>query len=78
MLPDDGQEPRFAQLYIHDPATENTARFKNMSLPSNLSNKQTIIIRNTLEKLQELLKDVNPLVKDLLHVCELLDDENFH
>ena len=75
MLPDDGQEPRFAQLYIHDPATENTARFKNMSLPSNLSNKQTIIIRNTLEKLQELLKDVNPFVKDLLHVCEIPDDE---
>ena len=75
MLPDDGQEPRFAQLYIHDPATENTSRFKNMNLPSNLSKTQVIIIRKTLEKLQNLLKEVNPFVKDLLHVCEIPDDD---
>ena len=46
-----------------------------MSLPSNLSNKQTNIIRNTLDKLQEVLKDINPFVKDLLHVFEIPDDE---
>jgi hypothetical protein len=75
MLPDEGQEPRFAQLYIHDPATEHTSRFNNMSLPSNLSKAQTTIIQNSLQKLQEILKTINPFVKDLLHVCEIPDDE---
>ena len=75
MLPDEGQEPRFAQLYIHDPATEHTSRFKNMSIPSSLSQTQITILRKTLEKLQKLFKDVNPFVQDLLHVCEIPDDE---
>ena len=75
LIPEDGQAPRFAQLYIHDPATENTSRFRNMSLPSNLSSKQINIIRNTLDNLQEVIKDVNPFVKDLLDVFEIPDDE---
>ena len=71
ILPDEGQEPRFAQLYVVDPATEHTSRYKNMSL----SKKQATIIRQTLHQLQDLLKEINPFVKDLLHVCEIPDEE---
>ena len=75
LYPDDGTEPKFAQLYVHDPATEHTMRIKCMYLPSNLNQKQTDIITNTLKSLQELLKGINPFVKDLLHICEIPDEE---
>ena len=75
LLPGSGEEPRFAQLYIHDPATENTLRVRNMCLPTSLSKKQIEIITKTLEKLQSLMKTVNPFVKDFIHICEIPDKE---
>ena len=75
MLPEDGEEPKFAQLYVHDPATEHTSRIKNMSLPDSMSKHEVEIITNTLLELQQMLKDVNPFVKDLLHICEIPEDE---
>ena len=75
MQPDKDEDPKFAQLYVVDSATEHTFRFKNMSLPTSLTKKQSNIIRKTLATLQDLLKDVNPFVKDLLHVCEIPDEE---
>ena len=73
LLPEEGETPRFAQLYVHDPATEHTTRVKNMCLPKHLSKLQTNIITNTMGNLQTLLKEVNPFVKDLLHICEIPD-----
>jgi hypothetical protein len=75
LYPDDGMEPNFAQLYVHDPKTEYTKRVKNMYLPSNLNQKQTKVITNTMKILQDLLKEINPFVKDLLHICEIPDEE---
>ena len=75
LQPDDGSEPKFAQLYVHDPATEHTMRIKNMCLPSHLNLKQTGLITNTLKNLQQLMKEINPFVKDLLHVCEIPDSD---
>jgi hypothetical protein len=75
LYPDDGMEPKFAQLYVHDPKTQHTMRVKNMYLPSNLNHKQTKVITNTMKILQDLLKEINPFVKDLLHICEIPDEE---
>ena len=75
ILPEDGEQPKFAQLYVHDPATEHTTRIKNMSLPDSMSKHEVEIITNMLLKLQQMLKDVNPFVKDLLHICEIPEDE---
>ena len=75
LQPEEGETPRFAQLYIHDPATEHTTRVKNMCLPKHLSNVQTNLITSTMQKLQKILKQINPFVKDLLHVCEIPDSE---
>ena len=72
---EEGETPRFAQLYVHDPATEQTIRVKNMCLPKHLSKNQINIITNTMGNLQKLLKEVNPFVNDLLHICEIPDSD---
>ena len=78
LLPNEGEEPRFAQLYVHDPSTEHTMRIRNMSLPTSLSKKQIDIIVKTVQKLQILLREVNPFVKDFLHICEIPDEDLKH
>ena len=75
LKPEPGMEPKFAQLYVHDPATEHTMRVKNMCLPSHLNKKQTDVVTQTLKNLQKVIQDINPFVKDLLHVCEIPDKE---
>ena len=70
-----GAVPRFAQLYVIDPATQQNERLKNMHLPKNLTKKQTQVIFNLLKELQEFMMDVNPFVKDYIHVCEIPEEE---
>ena len=75
LIAEDNEQPRFAQIYIHDPATQHTIRVNNMNLPSSLSLKQKNSITHTMKKLQDLLMEINPFVKDFLHVCEIPEDE---
>ena len=75
LIPDDGEKPKFAQLYILDPATEHTIRVQNMSLPKNMLSQDIALITKMMKKLQEMLKTVNPFVKDVLHICEIPDQE---
>ena len=37
LIAEDNEQPRFAQIYIHDPSTQHTVRIENMSLPMSLS-----------------------------------------
>ena len=46
-----------------------------MNLPSSLSSKQTDTITKVMGKLQNLMTEVNPYVKDFLHICEIPDDD---
>ena len=78
LLPEEGEEPKFAQLYVHDPSTEHTMRVRNMCLPTSLNKKQINIITNTVQKLQNILREINPFVKDFLHICEIPDDDLKH
>ena len=78
LLPENGEEPKFAQLYVHDPSTEHTMRVQNMSLPTTLSKKNVEIITETVKKLQILLREINPFVKDFLHICEIPDENLKH
>ena len=75
LFPEEGEEPKFAQLYVHDPSTEQTKRVENMNLPTNMTEKDVRITKNILLKLQQMLKDINPYVKDILHICEIPDQE---
>ena len=73
LIADQHKIPRFSQLYVHDPATENTTRVANMNLPRSLSAKQKDTITKVMGKLQQLMKEVNPYVKDFMHICEIPD-----
>ena len=75
LLADHNETPRFSQLYVHDPATENTMRIANMNLPKSLSKKQIETVKNIMPKLQQLMKEVNPFVKDFMHICEIPDND---
>ena len=75
LIPEAGEEPKFAQLYVLDPGTEQTIRVQNMNLPKKMTKKEIMIITNILLKLQVLLKEINPYVKDLMHICEIPDNE---
>ena len=67
--------PVFSQLYVHDPQLELTQRIDNMHLPKNLPKQDIGIIRSIMKKLQELLKQINPYVKDFIHICEIPETE---
>ena len=73
LYPEDGEEPKFAQLYVMDPATSKTQRVNNMCLPETLTIMETKLLIEIMDKLQHMLKDVNPYVKDILHICEIPD-----
>ena len=74
LMPEINETPRFAKLYVHDPATQHTMRIQNMNLPKTLTIKQVKTITNVMKKLME---DVNPYVKDFKHICEIPEEEIF-
>ena len=47
LLPAEGEQPKFAQLYVYDAALESTLRFDNMQMqiPTNTSNAQKAVLR---------------------------------
>ena len=75
LIPGPNETPRFSQLYVHDPATEHTIRIANMNLPKSLTSKQVLMIKKVMENLQKLMKEVNPYVKDFIHICEIPDED---
>ena len=75
LMAEQNEQPRFAQIYVHDPATQHTVRINNMNLPESLSTKQRKTLSNTMKKLQDLMMEVNPFVKDFLHIAEIPDED---
>ena len=75
LIVEDGEQPRFAQIYICDPATQHSIRMENMYVPKSLTEKQIKCMSGVLKKLQALLMEINPYIKDFLQICEIPDDE---
>ena len=75
LLPDQGELPRFAQLYVHDPALETMHRFGNIVLPSSLTTTQTESIKVLVQRIQNVLHEVNPFIKDFKQIVEISDEE---
>ena len=48
---------------------------KNLHLPEGLSQKQRQCLAKVMEKLQSMMCEVNPYVKDFLQICEIPDEE---
>ena len=71
----DGDRPYFAQLYLHDPLLESTQRFKNMTIPANMTKSQKKILEHLLQKIQSILHKHNPFVKDFKQVLDIPSDD---
>ena len=74
LIPEDGEQPRFSQIYIHDPSTQHTISINNMHVPVSLTKKQRECMSQTMNELQNFMIKVNPYVKDFLHICEIPDE----
>ena len=71
----EGEQPHFAQLYVHDPALQTSMRFENMSLPVSISDRQKHVLAEILETVQQELRDNNPFVKDFLQIKEIPEEQ---
>ena len=75
LIPSDGQNPKFAQLYVHDPSLESTTRFNNMVLPTNISVQERTVLQELLQRIQDCLHETNPFIQDFIQVMEIPDEE---
>ena len=76
LLPAEGEQPRFAQLYVYDAALESTLRFDNMQMqiPANTSAAQKDVLRQLLQVVQDTLHQVNPYIKDFVQIIEMPEE----
>ena len=71
LLPADGEQPRFAQLYVYDPALESTQRYQNMVIPNSLTRNQRNLLQESLQTVQSVIHQHNPFVKDFKQILEM-------
>ena len=72
---EEGETPKFAQLYVKDPALEIAHRQENMSVPSSLSQQDRETVYVILHRLQDLLKGINPYIQDFKMICEIPEED---
>ena len=75
LQPSDGENPVFAQLYVHDPSMESTSRFNNMVLPNNISIQERTVLQALLQRIQDCLHKVNPFIQDFKQIMEIPDED---
>ena len=68
------ETPKFAQLWVHDPAMETTSRIANMSLPGNISEAEEAAVTAIIEALQDELKAINPWIQDFRQIVEIEEE----
>ena len=78
-----GQDPTFAQIYVHDPQAEDPAaeaaiRLGHVRLPANTSIPVQQRLRDLLIRLQHTLRQRNPYVQDIIMASEVLAEEVEH
>ena len=72
---DEGEIPRFVQLYVHDSSLETSQRFKNMYIPTNMSQPQRNKLERILNTVQEALHTNNPFIKDFKQIMEIGEEQ---
>ena len=75
LLPLQGEQPRFAQLYVYDPSLESSQRYQNMTIPNSVSNSQKVMMKSLLESVQEVLHRDNPFVRDFKQIIDIPEEE---
>ena len=77
LLPNEGQAPKFAQIYLHDPEHDEEAnadiRLGHMRLPAHTTFAEVSKLRTMLQFLQRRLKACNSYIKDFKMAVELED-----
>ena len=71
LIEKEAETPRFAQLWLHDPAMETTKRVQNMNLPADISRSEEDAVRKIIEDLQVELKRINPYIKDFRQIVDI-------
>ena len=59
----EGVTPCFAQLYVLDPSMEIAERYKNMTIPSGMTNSHKKALGDILSTVQGVLHKVNPFIR---------------
>ena len=75
LLPEAGEHPKFAQLYVFDQSLESHSRYENMVLDSSLSVNQKELLKEALITVQNDLHQSNPFIKDFLQIMELPEED---
>ena len=75
---EDGETPRFSQLYCIDKTLEETQRFENMILSSSVTNSQKQKLKDLLKMIQNVIHEHNPFVNDFKQILEMPAEELKH
>ena len=75
LLQEEGEQPRFVQLYVNDPSLETTNRFQNMVLPSTVTAQEKQYLAAILETVQGAIHQHNPFIQDFKQIMEIPDSE---
>ena len=70
---EEGEIPQFVQLYVHDTNLETIQRFKNMYVPTSMSQSHKQMLEGVLTTVQEALHNSNPFIKDFKQIREIGD-----
>ena len=75
-----GQIPRFGQIWVHDPDADVEAniRLGNMRLPASMSRNTRNILASVLRRLQDLLRPLNPYIRDFITASEIPENQLSH
>ena len=79
LQPEEGQEPKFAQLYVTDPDhahNENEIRLATVILPKSVTNHEKQVLLDLIDTLQQHLKRCNPYVHDFKMAYQILSRDN--
>ena len=79
----DGEVPKFAQIYVHDPQCEDpeaeaALRLGHVRLGANTPAATQRVLLDLLQQLQQLLREHNPLVRDFIMASEVPEDQVEH
>ena len=72
---EEGEIPRFVQLYVHDASLETSQRYQNMYVPNSMTQPQKQMLEATLATVQKALHTSNPFIKDFKQIMEIGDEQ---
>ena len=73
LQPEEGQERRWAQWYIHDGSADEEAQGRIDNMPEDA---RCRLDKETVKKLQAMLHEVNSLVKVYKQICEIEEEHS--